>query len=168
MVGGELHAAVDAISDGDRFDNGLSSELTLQGPQPGGAERRVPLQQVAPGRYEARVPLDRYGAFALRAVHRRDGRVVAESRGQVNNPYPREYAVLQPDTALLEALARSTGGVVDPSSREVWDARGESVRHRKALWPWPVGAAVVALLLDLFLRRVRVFDRDFRAPQTKL
>jgi Ca-activated chloride channel family protein len=57
-----------------------------------GPETRVALRQTAPGRYEADVPLDRYGAFRLRAVHRRDGRVVAESEGRVSNPYPREYA----------------------------------------------------------------------------
>ncbi len=163
MVAGSVHASVDAITDRDRFDNGLTSELTIKGPQPGGREERVPMRQVAPGRYEADVPLDRYGAFTLRAVHRRDGRVVAESRGQVNNPYPREYAALEPDVALLTALARATGGAVDPSPRAVWDPRGESVRHARPLWAWPVGAAVAMLLVDLLLRRVRLFDRQFRA-----
>lgn len=121
------------------------------------------MRQIAPGRYEADIPLSRYGVFGLRAVHRRDGRVVAESRGEVNNPYPREYATVVPDLALLEALARSTGGRVDPSPRALGDSGGAVVRRSRPLWKWPVGAAVVLLLLDVLLRRVRLFDRQFRA-----
>ena len=163
MVAGNLHVAVDAITDRDRFDNGLSSELTITGPAPTGREQHVGMRQVAPGRYEAEVALDRYGAFTLRAVHRRDGRVVAESRGQVNNPYPREYAALAPDVAALTALAQATGGEVDPSPQAIWDARGDSILHTRPLWHLPVGAAVLLLLVDILLRRVRIFDRDFRA-----
>ncbi|MFO0607840.1 MAG: VWA domain-containing protein [Polyangiales bacterium] len=162
MVAGAVHVAVDAIGDDDRFENGLTSELTLRGPLPGGREERVPLRQVAPGRYEAEHPLDRYGAFTLHAVHRRDGRVVGESRGQVNHPYPTEYAVLEPDVAMLTALARSTGGRVSPPPREVWAANGDVNRHTRAMWGLPVGAAVALLVIDVFLRRVRVFDRSFK------
>lgn len=163
MVAGNVHVAVDAITQDDRFDNGLVSELTIRGPQPGGREDKVPMRQVAPGRYEAEIPLDRYGAFSLHAVHRRDGRPVAESSGQVNNPYPREYAVLEPDTALLGALARATGGRIDPSPRAVFDPAGEKIRHAKSLWHLPVAAAILMLIVDLILRRVRIFDRDFRS-----
>ncbi len=157
-----VHVAVDAIGDDDRFENGLSSELVLRGPLPGGREDRLALRQVAPGRYEAELALDRYGSFVLHAVHRRDGRVVGESRGQVNHPYPSEYAALEPDVALLGALARSTGAKVDPTPAEVWAAGRDVNRHTRAMWALPVGAAVALLLIDLFLRRVRVFDRSFR------
>ncbi len=162
MVAGNVHVAVDAITQDDRFDNGLTSELTIRGPQPGGHEDAIPLRQVAPGRYEADFPLDRYGAFALHAVHRREGVTVAESFGQVNNPYPREYAAVEPDVTLLTTLARATGGAVDPPPAAVWDARGESIVHPRPLWRYPVAAAVVLLLVDLLLRRVRLFDRGFR------
>lgn len=161
LIGGVVHVAVDAITQDDRFDNGLTSELTLRGPQPGGREDRVPMRQVAPGRYEADVPLDRYGAFALHAVHRRDGAVVAESFGQVNNPYPREYAAVEPDVATLTALAQATRGEVDPSPAAMFDAHGESVAHAMSLWKFPIFGAVGLLLLDLLLRRVRLFDRGF-------
>ncbi len=162
LVGGRLHVAVDAISDGDRFDNGLTSELVVRGPQPGTREERLPMRQVAPGRYEVDAPLDRYGAFSLRAFHRRDGRVVAESRGQISNPYPREYAVLEPDVALLTAIAQATRGVVDPSPQQVWSPGADRVTRSVPRWPWAVGAAIVALVIDLLLRRVRLFDRGFR------
>ncbi len=162
MVGGRLHVSVDAITAGDRFDNGLTSEVTLRPADGQGPETRFALRQTAPGRYEADVPLDRYGAFRLRAVHRRDGAMVAESEGRVSNPYPREYAATAPDEALLAALARATGGRVDPRPSEMFAHDGERVSHRTGVWKYPVAAVLALLLLDLLLRRVRVLDRDFR------
>lgn len=162
MVGGVAHVVVEAVSEGDRFDNGLVSELTVRGAARGGLDTTVPMHQVAPGRYESDVPLDQYGAFSLHATHRRDGRIVAESRGQVTHPYPREFAVNPGGIALLEAVARVTGGQVDPRPERLWDARGESTRLVKPIWMWFVWAALVSLLVDLLLRRVRIFDREFR------
>jgi Ca-activated chloride channel homolog len=162
VVDGEVRASVDAIRDDDRFENGLSSEMVLRGPWPESTEQRVAMRQVGPGRYEARLPLARYGAFSLRAVHRRDGRVVAESRGRVDYPYPREYAALEPDLGLLTALASATGGATDPTARAMFDAAGESLRHRAPVWRYPVMLAVAVMLLDLLLRRVRIFDRGFK------
>jgi Ca-activated chloride channel family protein len=166
IVAGAVRVAVDAITPEDRFDNGLESTLTIRGPQPGGTEETLPLRAVAPGRYEAEFPLDRYGAFALRAVHRREGRVVAESHGRVNNPYPREYAVLEPDIETLTGLARATGGRVDPSPAQLLDPQGERIPQTRPLWRFPVMAAVGLLLLDLLLRRVRIFDRGFKRGWT--
>lgn len=159
VVGGTLRASVDVITDDDRFENGLQGELVLRGPLPSTREDRVPMRQVGPGRYEAEVPMSRYGAFTLRAEHRRDGRVLAQSRGRVDNPYPREYAVLEPDLATLTALASATRGRVDPSPRAVFDPEGETLRHQRPAWKYPVALAVLALLVDLALRRVRLLDR---------
>lgn len=162
IIAGNVHVAVDAITQDDRFDNGLESTLTVRGPQPGGTEQSLPLRAVAPGRYEANFPLDRYGAFALRAVHRREGRVIAESHGRINNPYPREYAVLEPDRETLVRLARATGGRVDPTPPQLFDPMGERITEVQPLWRYPVMGAIAVLLLDLLLRRVRIFDRHFK------
>jgi Ca-activated chloride channel family protein len=159
VVDGTLRASVDVITDDDRFENGLVGELVLRGPLPSTREDRVPMRQVGPGRYEAEVPMDRYGAFTLRAEHRRDGRLLAQSRGRADNPYPREYAVLEPDLATLTALASATRGHVDPSPRAIFDPEGETLRHPHPAWKYPVFLAVLALLLDLALRRVRLLDR---------
>lgn len=163
MLGNVAHVVVDAVSDRDRFENGLTSELTVRPAGQRANAQTVPMRQVAPGRYEVDVRLTQYGAFSLHATHRRDGRAVAESRGQVTNPYPREYAATTNNIALLEALAHATGGDVDPTPARVWDPRGESTTRVKPLWMWFAGAAVALLLVDLLLRRVRIFDREFRA-----
>ena len=174
VLGDEVQVVVDAIGADDRFLNGLDSILKVEGPM--GARRaregetdpqlrrtrEMPLRQTAPGRYEARFPLDSYGSFVLTALHRRDGRVVAESAAQLANPYPAEYRTLEPDEVLLDRAAALTGGSVDPAPAEVFDAHDETIRAHEELWPWLLYLALGLFLLDLLLRRVRLFDRDFR------
>lgn len=176
MLGDEVHVVVDAIGGDDQFLNDLDSTLKVEGPMgaPPAREgdddpqrrrtREMPLRQTAPGRYEARFPLDSYGSFVLTATHRREGRVVAESAAQLANPYPTEYRTLEPDEELLRRAATATGGRVDPSVAEIFDPAGETIRAHEELWPWLLYLALVLFVLDLLLRRVRLFDRDFRRP----
>jgi Mg-chelatase subunit ChlD len=165
VVGDELRVEVDAIGPDDRFINGLDSTVTVRGaPGASAFERTLPLRQTAPGRYEARLPLERFGAFVLEARHLRDGRQVAESRAQVSHPYPLEYATLAPPPNLLARVASLTGGDEAPSPERLFDARGETIRAHEELWPHLLAAALALFLWDLLLRRVRLFDRRFRAP----
>ena len=174
-VGDEVQVVVDAIGGDDAFMNDLESTLRIEGPM--GARRagddeeddpqlrrtrELPLRQTAPGRYEARFPLDAYGSFVLTATHRREGRAVAESAAQLANPYPAEYATLEPDVALLERAAEATGGSTDPEPSALFDPGDETIRAHEDLWPWLIYLALGLFLLDLLLRRVRLFDRDFR------
>jgi secreted protein with Ig-like and vWFA domain len=166
VVAGIGHATVDAFDPSDQFDNNLESKLTVQGPEPGGATRVFPLRQTAPGRYEASFALDRYGSFLLRAEHGRrgeDGAVspVAVSYGHVSHPYPLEYASFEPNLELLAQAAETTGGASDPKPELAFDPAGDSVVSYQDLWPRFVGAAIVLLVLDLLVRRVRLFDRKF-------
>jgi hypothetical protein len=124
----------------------------------------VDLRQSAPGRYEASVPLDKYGSFLLRAEHARDmpdgtTKPVAVSFGHVSNPYPREYATFEPDLVTLERVATATGGSRDPAAvAAVFDPAGEKVTFHEELWPRFIYAAIVVFLLDLLVRRVRLFQ----------
>jgi Ca-activated chloride channel homolog len=165
---GHVHALLDAVGGDDRFENGLAASFTVTGPQPGGETHTQPMPQTAPGRYEADFPLDRYGSFLMHASLEKpidDGHgssktaVVAESFGHVTNPYPREYLALAPDVATLAQAASATGGILDPSAAEVFDPAGEVIRYHEDLWPRFVGAAIALFLLDLLVRRVRLFDR---------
>jgi Ca-activated chloride channel family protein len=166
VVAGVAHATVDAFDAADQFDNNLDSKLTVQGPEPGGATRVFPLRQTAPGRYEASFALDRYGSFLLRAEHGRraeDGSVVpvAVSYGHVSHPYPPEYASFEPNLELLARAAEATGGTRDPSAALVFDPSGDTIVSYRDLWPRFVAGAIVLLVLDLLVRRVRLFDRKF-------
>jgi hypothetical protein len=192
VVGGQLHAAVDAFGADDRFENNLTSHLFVMGPEPVKEQtckvdadctaaaysecdtkqhacraKALDLRQTAPGRYETTVPLSKYGSFLLRAEHLhedKDGqlRQVAVSYGHVSNPYPREYASFEPDLGAMEKAAVATGGSVDPPTvAAVFDPAGEKVTYHEELWPRFVYAAIAVFLLDLLVRRVRLFDRKF-------
>jgi Ca-activated chloride channel family protein len=158
-----LIVSVDAIGADDRFLNGLESTLTIEGPSDVRGERTqqtVRLPQRAPGRYEARIELSGYGSFALHASHAKDGRVVARSDAQVSRPYPLEYAARAADRALLERTSLLSGGGELASSAALFDPGRERITAHEELWSWLVWLAIALFLLDLLLRRVRLFERE--------
>jgi uncharacterized membrane protein len=170
----ELHensvrAVVDAFTADERFDNTLESKLIVTGPATAkgkGERREVPMRRTAPGRYEAELRLDDYGSFLLRAEHARiapDGSLqpFATSFGHVSNPYPREYGRFEPDVDLQARAAAAAGGSLDPEPARVFDPQGEKIVYYRPLWSRFVLAAIVVFLLDLLVRRVRLFDRKF-------
>jgi hypothetical protein len=165
---GHVKASIDAIGGDDRFQNGLDAKLTVTGPQPNGETRKVAMRQTAPGRYESDFPLERFGSFLLHASLEKgvdDGKggqrsvQVAESFGHVTNPYPREYLALAPDLVTLSRTALVTGGRMEPSAKDVFDPAGETIRYHQDLWSRFIGAALALYLIDLLIRRVRIFDR---------
>jgi Ca-activated chloride channel family protein len=167
IVGGRVYASVDAFGADGGFDNSMESQLIVTGPLPGGERREVPMRQTAPGRYQADFELDGYGSFLLRAEHFKtnpEGRRVSVgvSFGQVSQPYPGEYARLEPDRELLERAAVAAGGAFKPSLATLYDPAGEVVTFEQPLWQRFILAAMVLFLLDLLMRRVRLFDREFK------
>jgi uncharacterized membrane protein len=172
---GHVKASIDAVGGDDRFQNGLDAKLTVTGPQPNGETRNVPMRQTAPGRYESDFPLERFGSFLLRASLEKqvdDGKggsksvQVAESFGHVTNPYPREYLALAPDLTTLSRTALVTGGRMDPATKDVFDPGDEKIKYHQDLWSRFIGAAIAVYLLDLLMRRVRIFDRKKTARPT--
>jgi hypothetical protein len=125
------------------------------------------MRQTAPGRYQADFELEGYGSFLLRAEHFKtdaDGRRVSVgvSFGQVSQPYPGEYARLEPDRELLERAALASGGGFEPTLAGLFDPAGEVVTFEQPLWRRFILAAMGVFLLDLLMRRVRIFDREFK------
>jgi hypothetical protein len=164
LTGSHVRATVDAFTADERFDDGLESKLYVS-PAGKPTERSVhPFRQVAPGRYEADFELTGFGSFLLRAEHAHrdaDGNMkpFATSAGHVSNPYPREYASFEPNITKLTRAAAVGGGMLDPTPAALFDPGAEKVSTRKDLWDRFILAAFAAFLLDLFLRRVRLFDR---------
>ena len=166
VIGNQVRAVVDAFTLDDRFDNDIESTLAVTGPEPGGERREVPMRQTAPGRYEAQFALDQYGSFLLKAEHRKptksgDTKQVGVSFGHISNPYPREYASFEPDIERLQRAALVGGGKLDPAPKELFDPGDEKIIYYEQLWSRFILAAIVAFLLDLLVRRVRIFDRKF-------
>ena len=63
--------------------------------------------------------------------------------------------------ALLERAALATGGRLDPPVTGLFDPAGQLVTSREPLWQRFILLAIAGFLLDLLLRRVRIFDRQF-------
>lgn len=154
---GKVRVTVDAIDRTDRFINGLDSSLTVLDPRVPGFKQTVPLHQRAAGRYQATLPLQRYGAFLLRATHKVDGKTVGESLTSLAVPYPKEFTDLLQNQKLLERAARVTGAEVDAPLSVIFDPRKEQIRYHRDLWPWFLYVIIGLFLMDLVLRRVRIF-----------
>lgn len=150
------HVTVDAIGADDKFVSGLATTLEVIDPAHPADKREFPMPETAPGRYEGSFTLGRYGSFLLRAVHKQNGAVVAESEGALSLPYPRELLALPPDEALLQRVAHVTGGRAQPTPAQLFDPMGEKVTFHRELWPWALWLAALLLLGDVLVRRVRL------------
>lgn len=151
---GAAHIIVDAIGDDDTFINDLSSQVQMTSPSR--KKQTIKLQQTAPGRYEAHVPLKEYGSYSLKAQHDKDGDTIAISLGSISYPYPREYLFVEPNREVLRRAADIARGTTDPTPAKLFDPMGEQVKYREELWPYFIMLAVVLLVLDLLMRRVRL------------
>ena len=164
-LGGDVaKVSVDALTLQERFDNGLVSTLRVVGPAPKRLEREVALTQTGPGRYTAEFELDELGTHRLEATHNRPGKegeliAVARSFGQVTRPYPLEYAEFTPDVARLQQAALLGEGLYGANAEELVETK-RAVVTREPLWQSLVIAAIVLFLLDVLLRRVRIFRRS--------
>ena len=148
---------VDAIGDDDRFINDLQSVISITAPD--GTTSSVSLEQTAAGRYEASVPLTQYGSYGLEATHDKDGDTIAVSLGSISYPYPREYLFVEPNRDMLRRVADVGLGATNPSVQTLFDPMGEEVKYRRELWPWFLVAALVLLVFDLAMRRIRLSGR---------
>jgi hypothetical protein len=65
----------------------------------------------------------------------------------------------EPDLAKLERAALAGGGELDPTPSQLVDPGAESISARQALEHRPILLALLLFLLDLLVRRVRLFAR---------
>ncbi|MDP6946613.1 MAG: hypothetical protein QF464_20860, partial [Myxococcota bacterium] len=72
-------------------------------------------------------------------------------------PFPTEHLLGAPDLSAMKDLSATTSAVVDPSDAQLFDAEGRTVQTHVSQWPLPLYAALAMLLLDLLLRRVRLY-----------
>lgn len=148
---------VDAVDTGDKFVNDLETTLEIVDPRTSKVARSIPMDQSAAGRYEANFDVDRYGSYMLRAVHKRDGKTVAESTGAVALPYPAEYLKSTPDERPLRHAAMVTGGLDQPEPDRIWDPGDEDIVYTQDLWPWVLFFVACLIVADIYMKRVRMF-----------
>ncbi|HEX4416833.1 MAG TPA: VWA domain-containing protein [Kofleriaceae bacterium] len=157
VADGRAHVVVDAIDAGDKFVNELDTQLEVIDPASGKTIEKLAMAQTAAGRYTADVRLQSYGSFLLKAVHKRDGKTVAESLGSVALSYPLEYLRTTPDPEPLRHAAQVSGGHDQARPAEVWEPGTEKVSYTQDLWPYVLLGVLGLFLLDLYAKRVRLF-----------
>ena len=163
---GKLTVATDAVDSEDRFVAGVESKAYVTDPT--GTRREVVLERSAAGRYEAVVPANQYGPYRIDVVHSKDGKKIAESHGRIAYPYAEELLHMAPDLRRVDALARATGGTMDPSVRFLLDDGGERLTHKAPAWHWLLYFVLAALLVDVLLRRVRFWTSRTRSWGTAI
>ena len=95
-----------------------------------------------------------FGRFYLRSGD--EDEPLAERQLVVDDGGERRFR--PPDVALLEAIARDTGGVFDPEPAAIFDVGATRAPTATALWPVLAALAALVWLGDLALRRVRLFE----------
>jgi hypothetical protein len=143
--------SVNAVAPDGRFRNELRPQVRVIGPDQKVSVLDVP--QVGPGAYETQMALPSEGTYTFRAA--------AENAGgyarSLEHSYAAEYRFYPPDIQKLRFIAEATGGVFNPSGPEIFDQRGESVPSPTHLWPALCMIALVLYLVDILLRRLRLF-----------
>lgn len=121
-----------------------------------GKVAQVPARQLGPGRYEARVEADARQQLTV-SVAGPDG--AGETRLVIPD-LAAEYRFRPPNLALLASIAEGTGGLVGPTGASLRQATTSARVARRALWPAIVILALLLWMLDVLLRRVRLFETE--------
>ena len=148
----EAHITVNAVQKDGQFRNKLSNQVKIIAPDQTVSE--IPVRQIGPGSYEAKAPLLQKGTFTFRAVTDQAGgpsRILPFS-------YPDEYHFYPPNTDLLRAVATETGGAFQPNEQDIFSPRGETTALPTPLWPYLAVTALLLYVIDVLLRRVRLFE----------
>jgi Ca-activated chloride channel homolog len=157
VADGRALVTVDAIDTGDKFVNELDTSLEVIDPATNKTTQTLAMDQTAAGRYTAEFKIQKYGSYLLKAVHKRDGKTVAESMGSVALSYPLEYLRTTPDPEPLKHAAQVSGGMNDAEPARMFEAGGEAVSYTQDLWPYVLLGVVGLFLMDLYAKRVRLF-----------
>lgn len=115
----------------------------------------INIQQSGPGTYEAKFPVDQDGTFSFSVIGDEAG-----PERTLPYSYPDEYHFYPPDVDLLEEVAYITGGQYQPTAQDIFTTEKESTTRPIQLWPYLSFAALLLYLTDLFLRRIRLFEKQ--------
>jgi Ca-activated chloride channel family protein len=123
---------------------------------PDGSQRMLSLPQIAPGRYSQVLRLPSDGPYAVTVQQSKDGQDQIVRAGFVQ-PVPAEYQPNDTDgPALLEEIAAATGGQI-VREQSVIERQQRASGEVTSLWPWFVGIALILWLVEIAIRRGRLF-----------
>ncbi|MCC6678972.1 MAG: VWA domain-containing protein [Phycisphaerales bacterium] len=160
-AGGELRLRLDAADDAGRPMDQLDVPATVY--TPSGAKRELRFSQTGPGLYEAVVSADEPGSYVSvikpRSASKRLNPVITGASVSAGA----EFQQLHSNVALLEEIARITGGrILDlnrPQDAAVFDRAGVTPSRALApLWRPLLLWTLIVLLVDIGTRRI-AWDR---------
>ena len=143
---------LDAIDPSGRFLNQAETELTLIDPQLG--LTKLPVRQTAPGRYVSNFETLRTGAYHLDLSQKHGGKLLYHQARGLHVGYPDELRLRPTNEALLQELARVSGGQFNPAAKELFPKSDRTAMRPTPLWPYLITIAALLFLLDVALRRI--------------
>ncbi len=151
ISGGKGYVAVDLLRPPtNESGESLSAKLI----SPTGNVVPLVLSQTGSTRYEAAFDARGYGTYVVAVQHRRPNGTTGLSIGTDTIAYSPEYRDLKSNEALLEQIARLTGGSRQPPPQEVFGAQRAPVRVPSEASIPLLFVALFLLPVDIALRRV--------------
>lgn len=147
------HVVVDAVDEKGNFLNMLKFAGSVIGPDMKG--KSLPIEQTGPGRYETTFDAGDVGNYVVNVAQKGTDSPSSEIN-VLNIPYPPEYKDITPNTQLLKQLASETSGKFAPRPDEVFTHNFRKSLAHIDLWPLLCLLAMLALPLDVAVRRMAV------------
>ena len=148
----KANVTINSIEKDGSLRNNIQPEIKVIGPDQKASVLGV--HQTGPGHYEATFPLPSKGSYLFRASDQQAGgraRLLAYS-------YPDEYHFYPPNIDSLRSISAETGGKFQPAAQDIFTTDGETTTRPVPLWPYLASSALLLYIINVFLRRVNLFD----------
>jgi hypothetical protein len=136
--------------------------------RPDNTAEPLSLQQTGPGRYRGEFRTTEAGAYLVNVNYNAGGAAETAMKGNlqaaVTVPYSREFRSVKHNAAILEDLAKRTGGRVlsatDPALVNLFEAEGLEVpKSPREIWDVLAIIAAALFVLDVAARRISIDPR---------
>jgi hypothetical protein len=155
--GRQTEIAVTALDAAGQPRAGLDMRALLV--YPDGAQREIPLAAEAPGVYRGSLASPPPGSYTIQIVGAQAGQVVAQDSAALVVPYSAEYRIGQGNPALLDQLARSTGGAALAQPADAFARVDQHVGAAQEIALPLLLLALILLPIDIAARRLLLIRR---------
>jgi hypothetical protein len=153
-----LTAELPAVSEGVSETMHLSARIVasdLSGEPDGSTmQQTVDLVQTSPGSYQARIPTPPPGSYLVQFAGQVGGATVAQETAGLVVPYSAEYRPDQGNPALLEAIARRSGGRPLTKPEASFSHTVSNVRETQEIGQPLLALALLLFPCDIAVRRI--------------
>lgn len=125
---------------------------------PNNSKENLALVQSQIGSFSGKFPLNKKGDYIVTVTRAQNNGVTSTASAAIAMSETTEYARTSPNNALLARLVGETGGKLDPSVSELFRPSGEKIYALRDVWRGILWLVLPLFLVDLFLRRVRLFE----------